>query len=70
MGEYRNYFPNGERKLYYTNGKQKKGSGDLVKPRRTSGTLKNGNWLRTDTGTDSRVSIEVFVGLRTLQSVR
>jgi hypothetical protein len=27
---------------------------DLVKLRRTRGTLKNGNWLLIDTGTDSR----------------
>ena len=35
---------------------------DLVKLRRTSGTLKNDNWLRTDTGADSRVSNEAFGG--------
>src|SRR5665648_1275463 len=38
---------------------------DLVKLRRTSGTLKNDNWLRTDTGADSRVSNEAFGGCRT-----
>ena len=43
---------------------------DLVKLRRTSGTLKNGNWLRTDTVGDSRVSNEAFGGCRTLQYIR
>ncbi len=43
---------------------------DLVKLRRTSGTLKNGNWLRTDTGADSRVSNEAVGGCRTLQYIR
>ena len=43
---------------------------DLVKLRRTSGTLKNGNWLRTDTGADSRESNEAFGGCRTRKCIR
>ena len=43
---------------------------DLVKLRRTSETLKNGNWLRTDTEADSRVLNEAFGDCRTLRCIR